>query len=119
MASRQERHVNFVDKKGTGSPLGMLFDHGVDSLCSFLLTLQFLEIIRVRDFCIVIPAVFVFIMAVFFSAMWNQYSTGVFRLGRINPVDEGLPSLAIGSLLFIFLPTDGYDQFHIFAPFNQ
>jgi phosphatidylglycerophosphate synthase len=72
---------------GTGSPLGMLFDHGVDSLCSFMLTIQFLEIIRLRNFNIIILAVFIFIMAVFFSALWNQYSTGVFKLGRINPVD--------------------------------
>lgn len=28
--------------KETGSPMGMLFDHGVDSLCSFMLAMQFL-----------------------------------------------------------------------------
>lgn len=83
----------------------MLFDHGVDSLCSFMLTLQFLEIIRVKNFNIIILAVFVFIMAPFFSALWNQYSTGVFRLGRVNPVDEGLPGLALSALLFIVLET--------------
>lgn len=71
----------------TGSPLGMLFDHGVDSLVSFMITLQILEIIRMRNFNIIIFAVFLFIMAVFFSALWNQYSTGVFKLGRVNPVD--------------------------------
>jgi len=87
----------------TGSPLGMLFDHGVDSLVSFMITLQILEIIRMRNFNIIIFVVFLFIMAVFFSALWNQYSTGVFKLGRINPVDEGLPAYALGSLLFLFI----------------
>lgn len=72
---------------GTGSPLGMLFDHGVDSVVSFMLALQFLEIIRVKNYNLIIPVVFIFIMATFFSALWNQYSTGVFRLARINPVD--------------------------------
>jgi len=81
----------------------MLFDHGVDSLVSFMITLQILEIIRMRNFNIIIFVVFLFIMAVFFSALWNQYSTGVFKLGRINPVDEGLPAYALGSLLFLFI----------------
>ncbi len=97
----------------------MLFDHGVDSLCSFMLTLQFLEIIRVKDYNVIIVAVFVFIMMVFFSALWNQYSTGVFKLGRVNPVDEGLPALALSALMFIFVSTDGFDKFNILAPLNQ
>jgi hypothetical protein len=119
MESKQEKHVHFVITKGTGSPLGMLFDHGVDSVVSFMLTLQFLEIIRVKNYNIIIPAVFIFIMAIFFSALWNQYSTGVFRLGRINPVDEGLPTLALTAVLFIFVSSEGFDKFHIFAPLNQ
>lgn len=104
---------------GTGSPLGMLFDHGVDSLCSFMLTLQFLEIIRIKDYNVIIVAVFVFVMMVFFSALWNQYSTGVFKLGRVNPVDEGLPVLALSALMFIFVPTDGFGKFNFFASLNQ
>ena len=48
--------------------------------------------------------VFVFVMLVYFSAMWSQYSTGYFRLGRVNPVDEGLPGYAIAALANIFLP---------------
>lgn len=81
------RTRNYYFYLGTGSPLGMLCDHGVDSLVSFMLTLQFLEIIRIKNFNIIIFVVFIFIMAVFFSALWNQYSTGVFKLGRVNPVD--------------------------------
>jgi hypothetical protein len=119
MENKHEKLVHFVIIKGTGSPLGMLFDHGVDSLVSFMLTLQFLEIIRVKNYNIIIPAVFIFIMSIFFSALWNQYSTGVFRLGRINPVDEGLPTLALTAVLFIFVSSEGFDQFHIFAPLNQ
>jgi hypothetical protein len=119
MGNKQEKHVHFVIIKGTGSPLGMLFDHGVDSVVSFMLALQFLEIIRVKNYNITIPVVFIFIMSTFFSALWNQYSTGVFRLGRINPVDEGLPTLALTAVLFIFVSSEGFDKFHIFAPLNQ
>lgn len=81
----------------------MLFDHGVDSLVSYMLTLQFSEIIRLKNFNIIIPIAYFFIMTVFFSALWNQYSTGVFRLGRVNPVDEGLPILALITILFVFI----------------
>ena len=87
MENKQEEQVNFTFILGTGSPLGMLFDHGVDSMCSFMLTLQFLEIIRVKNFNTIIFTVFIFIMATFFSALWNQYSTGQLKLGRVNPVD--------------------------------
>jgi ethanolaminephosphotransferase len=112
------RTSNHTFNLETGSPLGMMFDHGVDSLCSFMLALQFLEIIRMTNFNIIILVLFVFIMLPFFSALWNQYSTGNFKLGRVNPVDEGLPSLAIGALLFLFIPTDHLSDFHIFAPLN-
>lgn len=104
---------------GAGSPLGMLFDHGTDSLCSFLLALQFLEIIRINNFNVTILVLFVFIMLPFFSALWVQYSTGVFTLGRVNPVDEGLPSLALTAIFFaIYYPTTIAD-FHVFAPLNE
>ncbi len=93
--------------KETGSPLGMLFDHGVDSLCSFMIALQVLEIIRIKNFNLIIPALFVFIMLPFFSAVWNQYSSGVFKLGRVNPVDEGIPAVALTALAFAALPISG------------
>ncbi len=103
----------------TGSPLGMLFDHGTDSLCSFLLALEFLEIIRINNFNITILVLFVFIMLPFFSALWNQYSTGIFTLGRVNPVDEGLPSLALAALMFAIYYPQGLNDFHIFGTVNE
>jgi ethanolaminephosphotransferase len=89
MENKPEEQVNYLfhHLKGSGSPLGMLFDHGVDSLSSFMITLQMLEIFRINNQDIIVLSLFVFIMTVFFSALWNQYSTGVFKLGRINPVD--------------------------------
>jgi hypothetical protein len=46
--ARKTRNLNFIYIE-TGSPLGMLFDHGVDSLASFMITLQMLEILRMRN----------------------------------------------------------------------
>lgn len=54
--------------------------------------------------------IYTFVMLVYFSAMWAQYSTGFFRLGRINPVDEGLPGYALAALANIFLP-EGFWNF--------
>lgn len=39
------------------------------------------------------------IMSTYFCAMWSQYSVGFFKLGRVNPVDEGLPVYAICCLI--------------------
>lgn len=38
-------------------------------------------------------------MSTYFCAMWSQYSVGFFKLGRVNPVDEGLPTYAISCLI--------------------
>lgn len=82
----------------------MLFDHGTDAVASFFLSIQFLELMELTDNFLKIVVIFVFVMLIYFCAMWSQYSTGVFRLERINPVDEGLPGFAIIALICIFLP---------------
>lgn len=61
---------------------------------------------------------FVFVMLIFFSALWHQYSTGVFKLGRVNPVDEGLPALAILSILSITFNFAVLNEFNIIAKLN-
>jgi hypothetical protein len=65
----------------------MLFDHGTDSIAAFFMAIQFLTIIQIKNENIFVLVNFVFVMLIFFSALWNQYSTGVFKLGRVNPVD--------------------------------
>jgi hypothetical protein len=81
----------------------MLFDHGTDSLASFIIAIQFLTIIQMSGSSVIL-SLFTFIMITYFSAMWAQYATGVFKLGRVNPVDEGIPAFALFSLLSIYLP---------------
>lgn len=82
----------------------MLFDHGTDALCSFLISSQVLELMEVRSGNVKIFVLFIFVMLIYFAAMWSQYCIGFFRLGRINPVDEGLPCYAIYAICSIFLP---------------
>lgn len=66
----------------------MLFDHGSDAISAFLLSAQVLKLLGVpyyfRIFCEL-----GFVMLIYFVAMWSQYCVGYFKLGRINPVDEG------------------------------
>ena len=57
-------------------------------------------------------------MVTAYSAMVTQYSTGVFRLGRINAVDEGLPGYAIFCFIAPFLNFDFLNQYHWYAPLN-
>ena len=71
----------------------MLFDHGADAVTAFLVALQSMKILNL-SYDMQLFAIYIFIMNSYFCAMWNQYCVGYFRLGRVNPVDEGLPTYA-------------------------
>jgi hypothetical protein len=51
--------------------------------------------------------------------MWSQYSTGHFRLGRVNPVDEGLPGYTIVAIINIFLPKDFWNRENAIGKYNE
>jgi ethanolaminephosphotransferase len=72
------------------SPLGMLFDHGSDSLITFMITSQLVKIIGITP-NVAFVAYYALVLPNIFCAMWLQYAIGYFFLGRINPIDEGLP----------------------------
>ena len=65
----------------------MLFDHGADSLSSFLITTAMLELLEIKSGTLKTFVMFTFVMLICFAAMWSQYCVGFFRLGRINPID--------------------------------
>lgn len=46
------------------------------------------------------------VLSVFFCAIWSQYNTNNFELGTINPVDDGIPTVAVVALLNCFIPED-------------
>jgi len=82
----------------------MLFDHGADSVTTFFISIQMLELFQIHSVAQKILSLFLVVMLTYFAAMWAQYSTGVFKLGRINPVDEGLPGFALAAFAAIFIP---------------
>ena len=82
----------------------MLFDHGCDSVSSFLISLQVMEILQITCGTQKVVMLGSMVMLTYFSAIWAQYSTGAFQLGVINPVDEGLPAYALFALFSIFIP---------------
>ena len=51
--------------------------------------------------------------------MWMQYSIGFFRLGRINPVDEGLPSYALLAFILAFIDKSQFANYHIFGTVGE
>ena len=96
----------------------MLFDHGADAVSAFLLALQVMKILNL-SYNMQLFAIFIFIMNTYFCAMWSQYCIGYFRLGRINPVDEGLPSYAFLCLLATQLDLSVVNEFHIYGSYGE
>ena len=82
----------------------MLFDHGADAVSTFLITIQVMEILQIRSGTDKIGVIYGMVMISYFCAMWSQYSTGVFKLGVINPIDDGLPGYALFAIMGIFIP---------------
>lgn len=97
----------------------MLFDHGTDAVASFLISVQVTDLLDLQEPTYRIGVIFVYTMLTFFSAMWSQYGTGFFRLGQINPVDEGLPGYALTAILCIFLPEGFWSRSDILGKNNQ
>lgn len=55
-----------------------------------------------------------------FAGIWNQYSIGHFKLDRINPIDEGLPTyslFALGGAFFNYF--EFFNEYHWFAKWNE
>ena len=76
-------------RTGSTSPLGMLLDHGLDSLTVVLNTFILGRIVQIGDS----PLIGVIAMTVstmpFYYAMLEQYYTGTFILPVVNGVDDG------------------------------
>ena len=98
----------------------MLFDHGSDSITAFLIAIQFVHILGIYHPLLVIGLMFGFIAITEFCALWTQYCTGIFRLGRINCIDEGLPMYALMCFLAPVLEIRYYaNQYHVFGTYLE
>jgi ethanolaminephosphotransferase len=90
-------------KTKTSSPLGMLFDHGCDSLTSWIMGLMLVVCFGVGNGRLSFFAILFAAQVPFFLAMRAQYFIGVFRLSYINGVDEGLVIVEIWFFVTGFL----------------
>lgn len=118
MGSKPEEQVSFCFNSDSSSPLGMLFDHGSDAITGFLIGGQTIKMFKVMGTSGIL-AIYMFVMSIFFTAMWMQYSIGFFRLGRINPVDEGLPAYALLAFVMAFIDRTNFENYHIFGTYGQ
>ena len=96
----------------------MLFDHGADAVTAFLLALQCMKILNL-SYDMQLFAIYIFIMNTYFCAMWSQYCVGYFRLGVINPVDEGLPTYATLCIVATQLDLSVINEFHILGTYGE
>ena len=62
-----------------------------------------LRILAITDKAMVVFIVITHVLSVFFTAMWNQFHTFNFELGMINPVDDGIPTVALLAISNCFI----------------
>ncbi|AFN84030.1 sn-1,2-diacylglycerol ethanolamine [Encephalitozoon romaleae SJ-2008] len=99
-------------RTGTGSPLGQLFDHGVDSYCALITSITLSSTFGFglsHKFLIFALA----IMIQFYLAGVEEKFTGHFVLGKISGASEGI-AFALISHLITFACGKGFFQ-HIFS----
>lgn len=53
-----------------------------------------------------------------FLGLWTQYGVGEFKLDRINPIDEGLPSYQLIALAGYFIDFSFWKKPHIISSYN-
>jgi ethanolaminephosphotransferase len=67
----------------TSTPLGMLFDHGCDSLSCFLVGACLVRILGIEDEKLILFGLFLGVQLTFFMSVWTQYhSQGIMMLGK-------------------------------------
>lgn len=89
-------------RTGSGSPLGMLFDHGCDALNTTVLAISLACALQLG------PTPWALLLAGiawvgFFTATLEEYYTGELYLGYLNLPNEGLQIMAVVHLLAPFL----------------
>lgn len=75
-------------KTGSSSPLGQLFDHGIDAMNATVLIL--IIGINSANGGVVLYISIIMTMTTFFCTTWEEYATGAFTLGFVNGPDDGL-----------------------------
>lgn len=93
-------------RTGTSTPLGMLFDHGCDSMSCFLLSVSLSRIFMVTNEKLLMFGIFLGVQLIFYMSVWAQYhSKGIMHLGKACLTQERLTLLTTAFLQFGFLPS--------------
>jgi ethanolaminephosphotransferase len=70
-------------RTGTSTPLGMLFDHGCDSMSCFLLSISLSRVFMITDEKLLLFGIFLGVQLIFYMSVWTQYhSNGIMHLGN-------------------------------------
>lgn len=93
-------------KTGSSSPLGMLYDHGLDSISGWLMAINLASCLRIGNGTFSYTILMLCAMGGFFFTTWEEYKLDILNFDFINPVDEGLSIL---NLLMIFSGIVGCD----------
>ena len=109
----------------SSSPLGELFDHGVDSLgCSIGCIVQMAAMASGNSFKSV--TMFTFLSFLFYMGTWEHFHTGVLYMGIANAPTEGIILVCIVLMisglagpLFWHRPIDDYLSTSIFSLFKK
>ena len=70
-------------RTGSSSPLGQMFDHGCDAWSSQMLVYVPCTIMKV-GFCGEFLVYYVSLVALFYSAQWEEYHTGIYRTSQMG-----------------------------------
>lgn len=93
-------------RTGSSSALGMLYDHGLDSISGWLMAMNLGAAIKLNNNMFSFLGLIGIPMLGFYFTTWEEYHLGVLNFGFINPVDEGLTVL---NSLLIFTGIVGSD----------
>lgn len=78
-------------RTGSSSPLGMLYDHGLDSVSGWVMAINLAAVIKLgNSFPGYLALIGIPVLGFYFTT-WEEYHLGVMNFGFINPVDEGIP----------------------------
>ncbi|KRX01367.1 hypothetical protein PPERSA_01270 [Pseudocohnilembus persalinus] len=102
-------------RTGSSTPLGMLFDHFLDSITTWIFGINQIICFGAGQSSIIILTVFISCFIAFYTAQWSQYHIGALKLGKINAVDEGLMLVQSLFLFTSFVGVQFWQQNQIFG----
>jgi len=99
-------------RTGAGSPLGELFDHGVDSLVMGMFVMIVSPVLRAGGVATVMAGIV--IMAPFYFSHWEEYHAGILIMGELT----GPTEMQVGVMgLLLLVGVTGSEWFHPVMPY--